>query len=85
VGGQAYTDSGQVSLNGTTSDGDPGRLVDEQSLAGDPRAGDRIDVTSTWTSTSGNYVNAAIIDLGSVHRIDRIYLYDRNGSAGTGP
>jgi poly(3-hydroxybutyrate) depolymerase len=75
----------QVSLDGATSDGIPGRLVDEQALAGDPRAGDDIDVISNWASSSGNHVNAAIIDLGSVHRIDRIYLYDRNGSAGTGP
>lgn len=65
------------------SSGLVGRLLDEQLLVGDPRDGDRIDVTSTWASTSGGRVNVAIIDLGAVHRIARIYLYDRNGSADT--
>jgi poly(3-hydroxybutyrate) depolymerase len=64
------------------SDGDPKRLADEQAAAGDPRAGDRPDLTTSWTSTSGIHVNAAIVDLGATYEIDRIYLYDTNGSGG---
>ena len=66
----------------TGGDGDPKRLADEQSAAGDPRAGDRPDLTSNWSSTSGTHVNAAIIDLGASYPIARIYLYDTNGSGG---
>ena len=66
----------------TGSDGIPGRLADEQSAAGDPRAGDRPDLTSNWVSTSGAHINAAIIDLGANYEIARIYLYDTNGSGG---
>ncbi|HET9225342.1 MAG TPA: hypothetical protein VFR31_01630, partial [Thermoanaerobaculia bacterium] len=72
---------GMVTLD-AGSDGDPGRLADEQSAAGDPRAGDRPDLTTSWTSTSGIHVNAAIIDLGASYQIARIYLYDTNGSGG---
>lgn len=70
-----------ITLDGSGSDGDPTRLADEQAAAGDPRAGDRPDLTSNWQSTSGIHVNAAIIDLGASYEIARIYLYDRNGSA----
>jgi poly(3-hydroxybutyrate) depolymerase len=59
-----------------------GRLVDEQSLVGDPRAGSQVKPTSNWNSTSGTHVNAAIIDLGEVYRIDRIYIFDANGAVG---
>jgi hypothetical protein len=75
-------DPSKVILDGAGSDGIPGRLVDEQALARHPRAGDRVDVTSNWKSNSGIHINTAIIDLGAVYRIERIYLYDRNGEVG---
>jgi hypothetical protein len=75
-------DPSKITLDGAGSDGIPGRLADEQALARHPRAGDRVDVISNWKSNSGVHVNAAIIDLGAVYRIGRIYLYDRNGEVG---
>ncbi len=71
-----------VTLDGAGSDGVASRLADEQALAGDPRAGDRNDPVTNWSSTSGTHVNAAIIDLGASYSIARIYLYDTNGSGG---
>ena len=75
-------DPSRITLDGAGSDGIPGRLADEQALARHPRAGDRVDVTSDWRSNSGFHTNAAIIDLGAVYRIERIYIYDRNGQVG---
>lgn len=72
----------QVTL-GTGSSGVVSRLLDEQSLAGDPRSEGCCEVFSVWASSSGARVNVAIIDLGAIHRIERIYLYDRNGSSET--
>lgn len=75
-------DPNQITLDGPQSDGNPGLLADEQAAAGDPRMGDNNDLTSNWYTTLAPHANAAIIDLGGVYRIDRIYLYDRNGAGG---
>jgi predicted esterase len=72
-------DPSQVSLDGA-SNGIPGRLVDEQAAAGDPRSGSSAIPTSNWSSTSGSHVNTAIIDLGSSYRIERVYIFDANGT-----
>lgn len=71
-----------ATLDGPQSDGDPGLLLDEQAAAGDPRAGYRPDLTTVWNTIFNPHVNAAIIDLGAVYRIERIYLYDTHGVAG---
>lgn len=71
-----------VSLDGPQSDGDPGLLVDEQELAGDPRNGDRNNPTTSWNTIFNPHVNAAVIDLGSYYHIYRIYLYDTFGAGG---
>lgn len=71
-----------VSLDGPQSDGDPGLLVDEQELAGDPRNGDRNNPTTSWNTIFNPHVNTAIIDLGSHYHIYRIYLYDTFGAGG---
>jgi hypothetical protein len=75
-------DPSRITLDGAGSNGDPRLLADEQIAAGDPRAGARNEVLTNWRSTSGLHVNAAIIDLGAVYRIERIYLYDANGIGG---
>jgi predicted esterase len=79
---QLTLDPSRVALDGAVSSGPAGRLVDEQTLVGDPRAGSQVKPTSNWNSTSGTHVNAAIIDLGASHRIDRIYIFDANGAVG---
>lgn len=71
-----------VSLSGSQSDGDPGLLVDEQEVAGDPRGGDRNNPTTSWNTIFNPHVNTAVIDLGSYYHIQRIYLYDTFGSGG---
>lgn len=73
-------DPSRITLDGPQSDGDPSRLADEQAAAGDPRAGAGNPMTTAWSGTNYNaHANAAIIDLGAVYRIERIYLYDTNG------
>jgi poly(3-hydroxybutyrate) depolymerase len=79
---QLTIDPSQVALDGAGSSGPVGRLVDEQAIVGDPRAGSQVKPTSNWNSTSGTHVNAAIIDLGAEYRLDRIYIFDANGAVG---
>lgn len=74
-------DPNRITLDGPQSDGDPRLLADEQSVAGDPRAGDRNQMTTNWGTIYVPHVNAAILDLGAVYRIERIYLYDSNNMA----
>jgi hypothetical protein len=63
------------------SSGNPGLLADEQTLIGDPRAGDLSDPTSTWLSTTGAHLSVAYLDLNRMYALTEVALYDRNGSA----
>ena len=63
--------------------GDAGALVDEQTLAGDPRDanGGKPQVGWTYDNPPQNpYPLSAYIDLGAVRQIDRVYLYDFNNT-----
>ncbi|GHB93430.1 hypothetical protein [Cerasicoccus arenae] len=58
--------------------GDAEMLVDEQTLAGDPREeGGAGSPTTIWAPGSGTA--SAYIDLGSVKSLDRIFIRDMNG------
>lgn len=88
VAGKLVLDPNKIKLEGSTSNGDPKRMADEQALVGDPISDAKAKpaLVTNWSSTSGSHVNVAIIDLGGLHYIDRIYIYDLNGdlkSAGT--
>ena len=69
-----------VSLESGT--GDPTRLVDEQSLAGEPLGGTGGAPTTQWTSTNGatTLPHHAVIDLGQPYVIAHVFLRDMNGS-----
>ncbi len=54
--------------------GDATLMVDEQSLAGDPREAEATQPITGWSP--GSSAASAYIDLGQVYSIDRIYLYD---------
>ncbi len=64
--------------------GDAGQLVDEQQLAGDPRGGKGGQPKTTWTigfqAKELYYPLAAFIDLGAVHRLRDVLVYDSNSS-----
>lgn len=63
-----------------TGGGDPTRMVDEQTLSGDPREPQGGGApTTVWTPTFGALNASAYIDLGQVRTIDRIYVRDMNG------
>ena len=87
----ATTSSGAVSAkisfaNATVIDmigtGSVSALIDEQSTAGDPRAGTGGSPTNHWFPghTSWYYPSDAVIDLGVDHVLTHIYLYDANNS-----
>ena len=58
--------------------GDATMLVDEQILSGDPEQNQGGNPSNEWIvgSTSWKYPSYAIIDLGSLHYITNVYLYD---------
>jgi hypothetical protein len=59
-------------------------LVDEQALAGDPKAGTGGAVRTEWMPSwiAGDYPWSCYIDLGQPTRITDIYLYDHEWKAG---
>jgi len=61
--------------------GDAGLLVDEQTLAGDPRAGQGGKPETVWylKQQPVYYPLVALIDLGVEHRLTDVYLYDMHG------
>ncbi|MBO9610840.1 MAG: hypothetical protein J7639_33120, partial [Paenibacillaceae bacterium] len=62
--------------------GDPTRLVDEQTTAGDPKAGSGGAPTTTFfPGWSGSYPASAYIDLGQNYDLTDVYLYDYNDIA----
>lgn len=65
-----------------TGFGEAGRLVDEQALAGDPRAGHGGTPASTWFPewTAWHYPARAYLDLGRAYRVSDVSLYDGEGS-----
>ncbi|RAV05538.1 hypothetical protein DQG13_02645 [Paenibacillus sp. YN15] len=79
--------SAKLSLAGATiidmiGTGSASALFDEQSAAGDPRAGSGGSPATPWAPgyTSWFYPADAVIDLGVGHVITDIYLYDANNS-----
>lgn len=62
--------------------GDPTKLVDEQTLAGNPKAGTGGTPTRYWQlGNDSTYMPAsAVIDLGTNYALTDIYLFDSNGS-----
>lgn len=62
--------------------GDASKLVDEQSMAGDPKASAGGTPSTQWLPgwTSWYYPVSAVIDLKDTYRLTDIYLYDVNGS-----
>lgn len=62
--------------------GNAGSLVDEQTLAGDPKGGTGGAPTTAWQigTNSIYYPASAVIDLGTNYALTDIYLYDSNGS-----
>ena len=65
-----------------TGFGEAVRLVDEQALAGDPRAGHGGKPTSPWFPewTAWHYPARAYLDLGRAYRVSDVYLYDGEGA-----
>ena len=65
-----------------TGFGEAEKLVDEQALAGDPRAGNGGKPTSTWFPewTAWHYPARAYLDLGRAYRVSDVYLYDGEGA-----
>lgn len=79
-GGKIVLTEGMI-LNETTK-GDATRLVNEQSAAGDPKAGAGGHPTQNW-QIDGNSIYlpaSAVIDLGTDYALTDVYLYDSNGS-----
>ncbi|RED56597.1 fibronectin type III domain-containing protein [Cohnella lupini] len=68
-------------LNETQS-GDPSKLIDEQSAAGDPKAGAGGTPSTAWDiGYNAIYVPASVvIDLGADYALTDFYLYDSGGS-----
>jgi hypothetical protein len=71
----------------TGSNNKPVFLVDEQTLAGNPKLGTGGNPITQYTATSYGYINASlyypikvIIDLKSMHHISDFYVYDTQGS-----
>ena len=57
--------------------GDPGLMVDEQELSGDPLAGESGNPTSIWNSGSlASYPQIAYIDLGMEVEVTNVFIYD---------
>ncbi len=65
-----------------TGFGEAGKLVDEQALAGDPRAGHGGTPTTAWFPewTAWHYPARAFIDLGRSYHVSDVYLYDGEGA-----
>jgi hypothetical protein len=57
-------------------------LFDEQGIAGDPRSGSKGRPTTVWGTGLDKIYHpmTAFVDLGAVHHITDIYLYDANGT-----
>lgn len=88
-GGRAHASGTKLTL--TTSmialesgSGDPGNLVDEQGVAGDPLASGGGKPMTDWHAgyEAGKATAAyAVLDLGMMYDLSDIYLYDTNGMA----
>ncbi|WP_372633154.1 fibronectin type III domain-containing protein [Cohnella sp.] len=67
-------------LNESTS-GDATRLVDEQALSGDPKAGSGGSPVNGWDPGSNSiyFPASAVIDLGADYQLTDVYLYDGAG------
>ncbi len=65
-----------------TGFGEAGSLVDEQTLAGDPKAGKGGTPTNAWFPewTAWHYPARAYLDLGRIYRLSDVYLYDGPGA-----
>lgn len=63
------------------SSGNPALLIDEQTLVGDPLAGNISDPQTHWQPTDGGHLNVAILNLGENYDLSHLAFYDRNGSA----
>ncbi|BBH24110.1 hypothetical protein Back11_54550 [Paenibacillus baekrokdamisoli] len=62
--------------------GDPSALTDEQTIAGDPRAGTGGNPTNGWDMgyNSIYHPGSTVIDLGADYAITDLYLYDGSGT-----
>ncbi|WP_171636624.1 fibronectin type III domain-containing protein [Paenibacillus plantarum] len=89
-GGTAYAAGTKIALSTSnitleSGGGDPTTLVDEQSLAGDPRfdAANAGQPTTKWMPgfQTGQAPAYAVLDLGQTYDIDSIYVYDLNGNS----
>ncbi|MEZ4886797.1 MAG: fibronectin type III domain-containing protein [Chitinophagales bacterium] len=62
--------------------GNPGLLVDEQAIAGDPTNNAGGNPTTTWFTNwnPSSHPANAYIDLGELHQISQVYLRDYNNS-----
>jgi hypothetical protein len=61
--------------------GDAFALFDEQELAGDPRAGATSRPQTAWSHENKTfYPLTAFVDLGAVHQLTDIFVYDTNGT-----
>jgi len=65
-----------------TGFGDAGKLVDEQTSAGDPRAGHGGKPVSAWFPewAAWHYPARAFLDLGRAYRVSDVYVYDGEGA-----
>ena len=65
-----------------TGFGEAGKLVDEQAVAGDPRAGRGGTPTTVWFPewAAWHYPARAFVDLGRSYRLSDVYLYDGQGT-----
>ncbi len=76
-------------VHNTSGFGDATLMVDEQSVAGDPKGGSGGAPTTQWVPGGTNYPAEAYLDLGQNYNLSAIYIYDSNGvgnltvSAGT--
>ncbi|RXZ79716.1 hypothetical protein EBB07_21950 [Paenibacillaceae bacterium] len=80
-GGGKLTLTPAMLLNEATI-GDPGRLIDEQGLAGNPKGGTGGSPVTKWDIGYNTiYLPASVvIDLGADYELTDIYLYDGTGS-----
>lgn len=64
--------------------GDVYTLFDEQTLAGDPKAGSggapKTEYTNGWIKAELMYPMESVVDLGRVYQLSDLYFYDINGS-----
>ncbi|MBO9610517.1 MAG: fibronectin type III domain-containing protein [Paenibacillaceae bacterium] len=78
--GKIALTTAMVTNEGAT--GDATRLVDEQTAAGDPKAGAGGAPTTTFfPGWGGTYPASAYIDLGQYYDLSDVYLYDYNDNA----